>query len=343
MIGPRAFGHEPAAVSAAVGAILRGFDSAGLAACLKHFPGHGDTRLDSHLALPTCEADEPTLLARELRPFRDHPGADAVMSAHVVYPALDPDRPATYSSAIVRDLLRERVGFSGVCVTDALEMQGAAAGRTPAEAGAAALDAGCDLLLYAHWNEEVRRARLALGDRLVEGAIDRAAFDDARPRLAAFDRRRPEPGEAELSTPLEALTPPEWSARLERIVERGLLVEGTLALGPAPGWHVEAPAFAHGEPLAADLAAAGLAVGGASPSAQLIAVASRVPLPEAELASLRSRCAARPTVLVGLQNDAFLARVPEAAVRISASDATPLTRRVVARRIASLAREAARA
>src|SRR5262249_45272265 len=162
--------------------------------CLKHFPGHGDTRVDSHLALPTCDADEATLLARELRPFRDHPDADSVMSAHVVYPAFARDQPATFARAIAHDVLRERAGFRGACVTDALEMQGAAAGRTPAEAGALALNAGCDLLLYAHWNEEVRRARLTLGDRLVEGAIDRAAYDDARPRLAAFDARRPEPG-----------------------------------------------------------------------------------------------------------------------------------------------------
>ncbi|HTR97388.1 MAG TPA: glycoside hydrolase family 3 N-terminal domain-containing protein [Candidatus Acidoferrales bacterium] len=337
VIGPRAFGSEPAAVSEAVGAILRGFDSAGLAACLKHFPGHGDTRVDSHLVLPVCAADAATLRARELRPFADHPGADSVMSAHVVYPALDPERPATFSEAIVRRLLREELGFGGVCVTDALEMQGAAAGRTPAEAGAAALSAGCDLLLYAHWSEDVRRARLALADLLVEGAIDRAAFDDARPRLAAFDARRPEPTEAELAAPLDSLTPPDWTSRLEAIVERGLRIEGTWS-GPAGSFAIAEPAFAHGGTLAADLAATGLVAGGASPRAQVIAIASRVPVPEAEIASLRARCGERPTVLVGLQNDAFLAGVPEAAVRISAGDATPLTRRVVARRIAALVR-----
>jgi beta-N-acetylhexosaminidase len=344
VIGPRAWGTSPEAVSAAVAAIVRGFRAGGVASCLKHFPGHGDTRLDSHLALPTCDADAETLERREIAPFRANLDADSVMSAHVVYPALDRERPGTYSPAIARTLLRERLGFAGVCVTDALEMQGAAAGRTPAQAGAAALAAGCDLLLYAHWNEEVRRARLQLADMLVEGTIDRAAFDDARPRLARFDAARPAPSADDLAVPLESLTPADWVPRLERIVERAIVIEGSLPAGAAGGaWTVDEPAFAHGGTLAADLAGAGLSVGGAAPSAQVIAVCSRVPLAEAALAELERRCAERPTVLVGLQNDAFLSRVPRAAVTLSASDATPLTRRVVARRIASLTQSTARA
>ena len=337
VIGPRAWGTTPADVSRALAELLRGYRAGGVASCLKHFPGHGDTRLDSHLALPTCDADAATLERRELAPFRDALEADSVMSAHVVYPALDRERPGTYSHAIVTGLLRERLGFAGVCVTDALEMQGAAAGRSPAEAGAAALAAGCDLLLYAHWNEEVRRARLTLADGLVEGTIDRGPFDASRPRLAAFDAGRAEPSSAELAAPLESLTPADWTPRLEAIAERGLRVDGALpALGSGAHWLADAPAFAHGPELAADLAAH-LPVGGPGAAAQVIAVASRVPQTDDALAALRARCAERPTVLVGLQNDAFLAHVPQAAVRISASDSTPLTRRVVARRIAALA------
>ncbi len=338
VIGPRAWGTTPADVAAAVGEIVRGYRAGGVASCLKHFPGHGDTRLDSHLTLPACDADAATLESRELHPFRANFEADSVMSAHVVYDALDPGVPGTYSRAIATTLLRERLGFAGVCVTDALEMEGAAAGRTPAEAGAAALAAGCDLLLYAHWSEGVRRARFELADALVEGRIDRAPFDASRPRLASFDAARPAPGADELATPLESLTPADWTARLERIVERGLVVRGRMRGLPAGAhWSVDAPAFAHGGTLDADLASAALPMGGASVAAQVIAICSRKPIPEAELAALRARCAERPTVLVGLQNDAFLARVPEAAVTISASDATPLVRRVVARRIAALA------
>lgn len=338
VIGPRAWGATPADAGAAIADVLAGLRAANVASCLKHFPGHGDTRTDSHLALPVCDADLARLEARELATFRAHLGAaDSVMTAHVVYPALDPERPATFSPAVVTHLLRERLGFAGVAVTDALEMQGAAAGRTPAEAGALALGAGCDLLLYANWSEGVRRARLELADALVDGRIAREPFDAARPRLAAFDAGRPAPTAAELGTPLESLTPPDWEERLAAIVARGLRVEGSLPAAAASGaWQVEEPEFKHGPTLAADLAAAGVPVGGAAPLAQVIAIAQRVPVAPAALATLRARCAARPTILVGLQNDAFLARVPEAAVRLSASDCTPLTRRVVARRLARL-------
>jgi beta-N-acetylhexosaminidase len=342
VIGPRAWGETPEGVSAALAPVLRAFRAAGVASCLKHFPGHGDTRVDSHLALPTCDADAATLERRELAPFRAHLAADSVMTAHVVYPALDPGQPATFSRPIITDLLRGRLGFAGVCVTDALEMQGAAAGRTAAESSAAALAAGCDLLLHAHWNEDVRRARFTLADALVAGTLDRTAFDASRPRLTAFDAARQAPTAAELAIPLETLTPAGWEASLEAIVERALRVEGTLPATAAAGaWSVDEPAFAHGGPFAAELASQGIAVGGAAPVAQLLAVCSRVPLAADRLAALRARCAERPTVLVGLQNDAFLACVPEAVLRISAGDATPLTRRVVARRLAALAREAA--
>jgi beta-N-acetylhexosaminidase len=340
VIGPRAWGTTPASAGAALAEVLAGLRAARVASCLKHFPGHGDTRTDSHLALPVCDADAPTLESRELATFREHlADADSVMTAHVVYPALDAERPGTYSPAIVTGLLRGTLGFAGVCVTDALEMQGAAAGRTPAEAGALALGAGCDLLLYAHWNEDVRRARLQLADALVEGRIDRVPFDASRPRLAAFDAGRPAPSEDELSAPFESLTPADWTARLSAIIARGLRLEGALPPAAASGaWSVDEPAFKHGPSLADDLAAAGVPVGGAAPVAQVIAISQRVPVAPDALAALRARCGERPTILVGLQNDAFLSRVPEAAVRLSASDCTPLTRRVVAARLAGMRR-----
>ncbi len=339
VIGPRAFGTAAATVAAALAEALRGYRASGVAACLKHFPGHGDTVLDSHLALPRCDADAATLEARELHPFRVHRDAAAIMTAHVVYPALDPERPATFSRAVVHDLLRGRLGFAGVTITDALEMKGAAEGRSPAEIGALALAAGCDLLLFAFHDQAVRRARLELARMLVDGAIDRAGFDEARPRLAAFDREHPEPTADELARPLDTLTPPGWEAWLEGIVARGIsrrgAVPGAAAAGP---WRVSEPPFPHGPSLAAELAAAGAPVAaGEPPALEVVAVASRLPLPAAEVERLRARCRERPTALVGLQNDAFLDDLPEAAVRIAAADATPLTRRVVARTLAAAA------
>jgi beta-N-acetylhexosaminidase len=361
VIGARSFGTDSGDVSRAVGETVRGLTAAGIACCLKHFPGHGDTALDSHVALPTCSRSVSELEARELVPFRENLQADAVMTAHVLYPALDPDRPASLSPAILGDLLRVRLGFTGVTITDALEMRGASADRAPAETARMALAAGSDLLLFAFHDERLRRVRLELAQDLAEGRMDRTHFDDARPRLAEFDRAHPEPTAAELEAPLESLTPPGWAARLETIIERGLIVRGTLPssatagpwrleqVGPRAMSAVDATLAARGIavatqddiPLAAELRAAGIPTlddPATSASAQVLVVRSRAPLAANEITMLRTRCQQLPSVLVGLQNDAFLEDVPEAAVRISAADATPLTRSVVARRIVALRR-----
>ncbi len=345
VIGPRAFGADPAAVARAVAEALRGFRAARVATCLKHFPGHGDTVLDSHLALPRCDAAADTLAARELQPFWANLDADAVMTAHVVYPVLDRDHPASFSRAIIHGLLRERLGFAGLAITDALEMKGAAEGRSPTESGRLALEAGCDLLLYAFHDEAVWRGRLELARLLVDGRIDRASFDAARPRLSAFDRAIPEPAAEELAQPLESLTPADWESRLERIIERGLVVRGMLPAAAAAGpWRVTEPAFAYGRPLAVDLEEQGVPLAAADPPAlELVAVMTRLPLPDAEIVRLRALCRARPTALVGLQSDPFLDDLPEAALRVSAADATPLTRRVLARTLAQQLRAAAAA
>jgi beta-N-acetylhexosaminidase len=343
VIGPRAFGHQPGAVAAAVDQALRGFRAAGVAACLKHFPGHGDTVLDSHLALPRCDASAEQLEAREFHPFRANLVAPSVMTAHVVYPALDPERPGTFSPAVVHDLLRSKLGYPGIAITDALEMKGAAEGRSPAQSAQQALNAGCDLVMFAFHDETLRRARLELADMLVDGGIDRARFDAGRERLAAFDAAIREPGAEELARPLESLTPPDWRARLEGIVARGLEARGELPAVAGP-WRVEEPAFPHGPRLAEDLAAEGLSIASGDDAAvELVAVMSRLPMPEAEIERLRALCRKAPTVVVGLQSDGFLDALPEAALRVSASDATPLTRRVVARMLGERARVAARA
>ncbi|NOT32820.1 MAG: glycoside hydrolase family 3 protein, partial [Candidatus Eisenbacteria bacterium] len=336
VIGPRAFGHDPAAVSAMVGAWLRGFRAEGLAACLKHFPGHGDTVLDSHLELPRCDADRATLEARELRPFRDHLSAAAsIMTAHVVYPAFDAERPATYSPAIGRTLLRDTLGFGGVAITDALEMKGAARDLDAAERGRLAIEAGCDLLLFAFHDEAIRRARLMLANAVIDGGLDRPSFDAGRPRLAEFDRDHLEPSGLELERPLENLTPADWVPRLRAIIDRGLAVRGAWpSLAGDAALHVSEPEYPRCESLLARLRNAGMPLTDepARATVRLVAVMTRVPVPAEEVARLRSLAAAQPLVLVSLQSDAVLDQVPEAALRIAASDATDLTReRVVAR------------
>jgi beta-N-acetylhexosaminidase len=147
VIGTRSFGTDPARVAAHAAAWTRGLQATGVAACAKHFPGHGDTATDSHLALPTIEVDAATLAARELVPFAAvvEAGTASVMTSHIVVPALDPDRPVTLSP-VVLGLLRDRLGFDGVIISDALDMAGASAGRGIPEAAVLALVAGCDLL-----------------------------------------------------------------------------------------------------------------------------------------------------------------------------------------------------
>jgi beta-N-acetylhexosaminidase len=148
VIGVRSFGADPALVARHIEAFVGGLQGAGTGACVKHFPGHGATVEDSHLAVPRLDLDLATLHGRELVPFAAavRAGTVAVMTSHIVITALDADRPAT-TSAPVLQLLRRDLGFNGVLVTDALDMVGASRpyGGIP-NAAVAALVAGADLL-----------------------------------------------------------------------------------------------------------------------------------------------------------------------------------------------------
>src|SRR5471030_2551827 len=147
VIGVRSFGSDPMLVARHARAYVAGLQSAGVGACAKHFPGHGDTSVDSHLGLPTVHASLEVLQRRELAPFAAavEAGALAVMTSHVLLPAIDALRPATLSPAVIR-LLRDDLGFDGLLVSDALDMRWASAGRGEHAAALLALAAGCDLL-----------------------------------------------------------------------------------------------------------------------------------------------------------------------------------------------------
>jgi beta-N-acetylhexosaminidase len=147
VIGVRSFGADPSLVARHARAYIAGLQSAGVGACVKHFPGHGDTGLDSHLDLPTVDAPLDVLRRRELAPFAAAVAAGtlAVMTSHVLLPAIDPLLPATLSPAVIA-LLRDDLGFDGLLVSDALDMKGASAGRGEPAAAVLALAAGCDLL-----------------------------------------------------------------------------------------------------------------------------------------------------------------------------------------------------
>jgi beta-N-acetylhexosaminidase len=164
VIGTRAFGSDARLVARHAAAATIGLQEAGVAACAKHFPGHGATRVDSHLEAPVVDADLELLEGRELVPFRAaiEAGVQAVMTAHLNLPAITRGEPATLSHAAVTGLLRERLGFQGVVITDALDMRGASAAIGIPEAAVRSLAAGADLLcLGSQEHEESVRAILA--------------------------------------------------------------------------------------------------------------------------------------------------------------------------------------
>ena len=181
VIGVRSFGSDAALVAVHTAAWIAGLQGASVAACAKHFPGHGDTSLDSHLALPVVNED-PHL--RALEPFRAGiaAGVKAIMSAHIVVVGLD-DVPATISPTIMTGILREELGFTGVAVTDGLEMRGLSDGRGVAEGAVLALIAGCDALCIGGGlageetvDEIVGAIAMAVkNDRLSEGRLRQAA------------------------------------------------------------------------------------------------------------------------------------------------------------------------
>jgi beta-N-acetylhexosaminidase len=152
VINIRSYGEDPARVASLVGAYVAGARDGGLIATIKHFPGHGDTDVDSHLGLPVITFDRTRLQSVELVPFQKgiERGAEAVMAAHIELPALDPapSTPATFSKAILQDLLRKEMGFGGVVYTDSMSMDAVARMLPPAEAAIRAFVAGADQILH---------------------------------------------------------------------------------------------------------------------------------------------------------------------------------------------------
>nr|WP_205863710.1 glycoside hydrolase family 3 protein [Planosporangium mesophilum] len=183
VIGTRSFGADPVRVAAHAAAAVTGLQEVGVAACAKHFPGHGATVADSHVELPTVHATLDLLRTRELPPFAASfaAGTRAIMTAHIRVPALTRDAPATFSRTALVDLLRDELGFTGVVITDALEMRGSTdhAGGVP-QAAVLALAAGCDLLCLG------ARVDAALVEATAAAIV--AAVDDGRLPLSRVEQ-----------------------------------------------------------------------------------------------------------------------------------------------------------
>ncbi|MDT3396347.1 glycoside hydrolase family 3 protein [Streptomyces sp. B1866] len=198
VIGVRSFGADPHLVARHTAAYVEGLQSAGVAACAKHFPGHGDTAVDSHLALPRVDVDLAPLRARELVPFQAAvaAGTRAVMSAHILLPALDPARPATLSPAALRGLLRAPtdaggLGFDGLIITDGMEMRAVSVAYGVARGSVLALAAGADAICVGGGSTDeatVLRLRDALVAAVRAGELPEERLADAASRVRALAR-----------------------------------------------------------------------------------------------------------------------------------------------------------
>lgn len=187
-VGTRSPGADADTVSKIAAAQVRGYQSAGVAACAKHFPGLGDTAIDTHLALATINAPVEALDA-DLAPYRAviDAGVSTIMTTHTIFAALDPALPATLSPVIVPTLLRDRLGFRGVVMTDCMEMKAIADNHPPEQSAVLAAQAGVDIVLVSHTRAAQEAAYRGLLEAARNGQI--ADMDESLARIAALTER----------------------------------------------------------------------------------------------------------------------------------------------------------
>jgi beta-N-acetylhexosaminidase len=188
VIGDRAYGSEPGPVARLGRAVCEGLLAGGVLPIVKHMPGHGRARVDSHHALPVVEADAGSLAATDFAPFRALADMPWAMTAHVVYSAIDKDSPATLSRAVIDGVIRGEIGFDGVLASDDIGM-GALAGGV-GERVAGALAAGCDVVLHCNGTLDEMREAAGAAPALTPAAASRIARAEALRRRSArgFDR-----------------------------------------------------------------------------------------------------------------------------------------------------------
>src|SRR5688572_5473732 len=196
VIGPRAFSSVPEDAARLCVAFCNGLSAAGVLPCGKHFPGHGDSAADSHYELPVVASTMDEMQTRELVPFSRlvRNNVPLIMTAHVLYPAVDSIEPATSSSTWVADVLRRRLGFDGVVITDDLGMHAVSARFEKRNAGAAILSSGTDLIMVcSHWTdtERVREMAADLAEAQQSGLLDRVTLQQSSARIQQLRRQVP--------------------------------------------------------------------------------------------------------------------------------------------------------
>ena len=224
VINVRAWGDQPESVADLVAAFQRGLNAAGVLGCAKHFPGHGDTDQDSHLELPLINHAHSRLDQVELVPFRRliDSGIDSVMTAHLLIPALDDTQPATLSRAVLTDLLRTELGFTGLVVTDALVMEAISSWAGPGEAAVQAFAAGADLILMP---ADADAAIDAISAALADGRIPESRLHESLKRRTEALHRCEKPCFSDTEVELE--TAPDRAFCME-LIDSSLEVQGPL-------------------------------------------------------------------------------------------------------------------
>ncbi|MBN1653200.1 MAG: beta-N-acetylhexosaminidase [Deltaproteobacteria bacterium] len=220
IIGDRAFGNDPEKVVRHALAFASGLEQAGISGCGKHFPGHGDSEIDSHLALPRIKHERERLDRVELVPFKAAAGAlTTMMTAHLVCEAIDPRLPATLSPSLLTTLLRKQLGYTGVVFSDDMEMKAISDNFSVEDSACLAIEAGCDALLYCSRSDHLFRAYQALvrkGEKEPGFARRlRQAKDRALRARRRFRPRAPK-SEVEIEKALLAENSQEIEARIQR-------------------------------------------------------------------------------------------------------------------------------
>lgn len=189
IIGVRSFAEAPEKVARMGVQALKGLREGGVIPTVKHFPGHGNTDRDSHLALPRINSSREELEKTELVPFKAaiEAGVEAIMTAHIIFPAIDPQLPATLSKAALTDLLRGEMGYKGVIVTDSLSMQAIADHWGFAEASVLSVEAGADLILALGSFERQKEALQGIIEAVKSGRLSEARLDESLARLAEWE------------------------------------------------------------------------------------------------------------------------------------------------------------
>lgn len=192
-VGTRSFGGDSRRVATLAAAAVRGFQSNGVAACAKHFPGLGDTEIDTHLALPRLNTDLNQLLENDLLPYREtlaH-GLATIMTTHTIFNALDTDHPATLSPHVIHRLIRDELNFDGVVTTDCMEMKAIDDNYGVAESVVRAANASVDIILFSHTRGLQAEAYDHLLAAVKRGDVSEAVVDNANRRIAALKARFP--------------------------------------------------------------------------------------------------------------------------------------------------------